>query len=98
AERWKQVAAVASDEKQTLRVRAVYPSLREWTRLLSRLNEAKLVRDLTIVELAKSYAYIDLAYIGSVTQLGGNLGQRGLVLAEGEFGWTVIVEESLLVP
>ena len=98
AERWKQVAAVASDEKQTLRVRAVYPSLREWTRLLLRLNEAKLVRDLTIVELAKSYAYIDLAYIGSVTQLGGNLGQRGLVLAESEFGWTVIAEESLVVP
>ena len=98
AERWKQVAAVASDEKQTLRVRADYPSLREWTRLLLRLNEAKLVRDLTIVELAKSYAYIDLAYIGSVTQLGGNLGQRGLVLAESEFGWTVIAEESLVVP
>lgn len=98
AERWKQVAAVASDEKQTLRVRADYPSLREWTRLLSRLNEAKLVRDLTIVELAKSYAYIDLAYIGSVTQLGGNLGQRGLVLAEGEFEWTVVAEESLVVP
>ncbi|MBL70457.1 MAG: hypothetical protein CML95_02765 [Rhodobiaceae bacterium] len=98
AERWKQVAAVASDEKQTLRVRADYPSLREWTRLLSRLNEAKLVRDLTIVELAKSYAYIDLAYVGSVTQLGGNLGQRGLVLAEGEFEWTVVAEESLVVP
>ena len=98
AERWKQVAAVASDEKQTLRVRADYPSLREWSRLLSRLNEAKLVRDVTIVELAKSYAYIDLAYIGSVSQLGGNLGQRGLVLAEGEAGWTVITEESVVVP
>ena len=98
AERWKQVAAVASDEKQTLRVRADYPSLREWSRLLSRLNEAKLVRDVTIVELAKSYAYIDLAYIGSVSQLGGNLGQRGLVLAEGETGWTVITEESVVVP
>ena len=59
---------------------------------------AKLVRDVTIVELAKSYAYIDLAYIGSVSQLGGNLGQRGLVLAEGETGWTVITEESVVVP
>ena len=67
AERWKQVAAVASDEKQILRVRADYPSLKEWTRLLSRLNEAKLVREVTIVELAKSYAYLDLAYIGSVS-------------------------------
>jgi hypothetical protein len=97
AERWKQVAAVASDEKQTLRARAAYSSLKEWTRLLARLNEAKLVRDVTIVELAKGHAYIDLAYIGSVTQLGGNLGQRGLVLAEGEAGWTVISEESAVV-
>ena len=64
----------------------------------TRLNEAKLVREVTIVELAKSYAYIDLVYIGSVSQLGGNLGQRGLVLAEGETGWTVITEESVVVP
>ena len=63
AERWKQVAAVASDESK-LCACADYPSLREWTCLLSRLNEAKLVRDLTIVELAKSHAYIDLAYVG----------------------------------
>ena len=97
AERWKQVAAVASDEKQILRVRADYSSLKEWTRLLSRLNEAKLVREVTIVELAKSYAYLDLAYIGSVTQLGGNLGQRGLMLVEGEAGWTVVTEESAVV-
>lgn len=97
AERWKQVAAVASDEKQILRVRADYPSLKEWMRLLSRINEAKLVREVTIVELAKSYAYLDLAYIGSVTQLGGNLGQRGLVLVEGEAGWTVVTEESAVV-
>ena len=97
AERWKQVAAVASDEKQILRVRADYLSLKEWTQLLSRLNEAKLVREVTIVELAKSYAYLDLAYIGSVTQLGGNLGQRGLMLVEGEAGWTVVTEESAVV-
>jgi hypothetical protein len=97
AERWKQVAAVASDERQTLRVRADYPGLKDWTRLLSRLNEAKLVRAVTIVELSKKYAYIDLAYIGSVTQLGDNLGQRGLVLAEQEAGWAVTNEENAVV-
>ena len=98
AERWKQVAAVASDERQMLRVRAAYPGLKDWTRLLSRLNEAKLVRDVTIVELAKNYAYVDVAYIGSVSQLGGNLGQRGLVLAEQETGgWTVTTEENAVV-
>ena len=94
AERWKQVAAVASDERQKLRLRADYPGLKDWTRLLSRLNEAKLVRGVTIVELAKNYAYLDLAYIGSVSQLGGNLGQRGLVLTEQETGWTVTTEEN----
>lgn len=98
AERWKHVAAVASDERQMLRVRAAYPGLKDWTRLLSRLNEAKLVRDVTIVELAKNYAYVDIAYIGSVSQLGGNLGQRGLVLAEQETGgWTVTTEENAVV-
>ena len=98
AERWKQVAAVASDERQMLRVRAAYPGLEDWTRLLSRLNEAKLVRNVTIVELAKNYAYVDIAYIGSVSQLGGNLGQRGLVLAEQETGgWTVTTEENAVV-
>ena len=98
AERWKQVAAVAPDERQMLRVRAAYPGLKDWTRLLSRLNEAKLVRDVTIVELAKNYAYVDIAYIGSVSQLGGNLGQRGLVLAEQETGgWTVTTEENAVV-
>lgn len=98
AERWKKVAAVASDERQMLRVRAAYPGLKDWTRLLSRLNEAKLVRDVTIVELAKNYAYVDIAYIGSVSQLGGNLGQRGLVLAEQETGgWTVTTEENAVV-
>ena len=98
AERWKQVAAVASDERQMLRVRAAYPGLKDWTRLLSRLNEAKLVRNVTIVELAKNYAYVDIAYIGSVSQLGGNLGQRGLVLAEQETGgWTVTTEENAVV-
>lgn len=97
AERWKLVAAVKSDEQQILRVRADYPGLKDWTRLLARLDEAKLVRDVTIVELAKNYAYIDLAYIGSVAQLGGNLGQRGLVLDEKEAGWTMTTEESAVL-
>jgi len=56
AERWKVVAAVASDERETLQVRASYRALKDWTRLLDRLSEAKLVRDVTIVELTKDYA------------------------------------------
>lgn len=94
AERWKLVAAVASDERETLQVRASYRALKDWIRLLDRLGEAKLVRDVTIVELTKDYAYIDLAYIGTIAQLGGNLGQRGVILTEKESGWTVVTEES----
>lgn len=94
AERWKKVAAVASDERQILRVRADYPGIRDWTQLRSRLNETKLVRHVSIVELAKTYAYLDLAYIGSTAQLSGNLGQRGLVLRQGVDGWRVTTEEN----
>jgi hypothetical protein len=80
AARWKSVAAVVSDEKQVLQVRASYTSLADWTRLLERLNAVDLVRQVTIVELTKNYAYVDLAYIGSVPQLTNNLDQNELVL------------------
>jgi hypothetical protein len=80
AARWKSVAAVVSDEKQVLQVRASYTSLSDWTRLLDRLNAVDLVREVTIVELTKNYAYVDLAYIGSVPQLTNNLDQNELVL------------------
>jgi hypothetical protein len=71
---------VVSDEKQVLQVRASYTSLADWTRLLERLNAVDLVRQVTIVELTKNYAYVDLAYIGSVPQLTNNLDQNELVL------------------
>lgn len=80
AARWKSVAAVVSDEKQVLQVRASYVGLADWTRLLDRLNAVDLVREVKIVELTKNYAYVDLAYIGSVTQLVSNLNQNELVL------------------
>lgn len=80
AERWKSVAAVASDEKQTLQVQANYTDLAEWISMLERVNEADFVREVTIIELTGDYAYVDLAYIGTIDQLGGNLDQRGLSL------------------
>ncbi len=93
--RWKSIAAVASDERQVLKVRAAYTNLPDWTRLLDRLNEVNLLRDVKIVELTKDYAYVDLFYIGSLTQLGSNLDQRGLRLSEGENGaWRVVNIES----
>lgn len=86
AERWKSIAAVASDDMQVLQVRASYTDLAGWTSILERVNEADFVREVTIVELTRDYAFVDLAYIGSVEQLSGNLDQRGLVLqsADGE--------------
>lgn len=91
AERWKSVASVASDEMQALQVRASYADLAGWTAMLELMNEADFVRSVTIVELTRDYAYVDLAYIGSVDQLGGNLQQRGLILAgDEESGWQVV--------
>lgn len=81
AERWKQVAAVASGDMQRLQLRASYTGLRDWTRLRERLDETNLVRKVKIVELTDSYAYVDIAYIGTLQQLAGNLDQRGLRLA-----------------
>ena len=80
AERWKSISAVASDEKQVLEIRAAFAGLPDWTRLLDRLEEADLVRDVSIIELTGNYAYVDLVYIGSLEQLERNLDQRSLRL------------------
>lgn len=80
AERWKSIAAVASDKKQVLQLRAAYSGLSDWTRLLDRLDEVNLVRDVTIIELTERYAFVDIGYIGSLEQLSRNLDQRGLRL------------------
>ena len=77
AERWKSIAAVASDEQQVLQCNA-YTGLSDWTQILDRLNEVNLVRDVTIVELTERYAYVDIGYIGSRLQLASNLTQRNL--------------------
>lgn len=80
AERWKQVAAVASGDMQKMQIRAAYGDLADWTRLLGRLEETTLVRDLVIVELTGAYAYLDISHVGSLQQLADNLAQRGLQL------------------
>jgi hypothetical protein len=97
AERWKSIAAVASDEMQVLQVRANYADLAGWTAMLELVNEADLVRSVTIVELTGDYAFIDLAYVGSLEQLGDNLDQRGLWLTQstdGAWGLAAAVQEA----
>ena len=79
-------------------MRASYADLAGWTSILELVNEADLVRNVTIVELTGDYAYIDLAYIGSIGQLGGNLDQRGLLLSEntdGSWGLSAAAQEVL---
>ena len=83
AERWKSIAAVASDERQVLQVRASYTDLAGWTSMLELVNEADFVRTVTIVELTGDYAYLDMSYVGTVEQLADNLDQRGLSLTQG---------------
>ncbi len=89
AERWKQVAAVIGDEVSRLQIRVDYKSLNGWRQVLTRFNEVDLVREVTIIELSAAHAYLDIAYIGSITQLTDGLRRRELALSEAETGWQV---------
>lgn len=84
AERWKSIAAVASDDLKALQVRAIYGDLAGWTSILELVNEADFVRKVSIVELTGDYAYLEMSYVGTVEQLAANLDQRGLSLMQGE--------------
>ena len=84
AERWKSIAAVASDDLKALQVRASYGDLAGWTSILELVNEADFVRKVSIVELTGDYAYLEMSYVGTVEQLAANLDQRGLSLMQGE--------------
>lgn len=87
AERWKLLAAVTSDETTALLIRTEFSSLRDWTSVLARLGDAKLVRDVSIREVTPQYGYVSVNYIGSSEQLVRNLSQQGLTLSENEDGW-----------
>jgi hypothetical protein len=58
-----------------------------WRRQLARLDEANLIRKMSIVEMTANYAYVRFSYIGSLEQLSSNLHQAGLHLAQTENGW-----------
>ena len=84
-----------------MQIRAAYGDLADWTRLLGRLKETTLVRDLTIVELTGDYAYVEIAHVGTLAQLAGNLQQRGLQLGGPPEGWMIAndeVAEALGIP
>ena len=78
--RWKQVAAVTSDAMGTRQVRVDFNNLKAWQRQLAKLDDANLIRELTVVEMTASYAYVTIAHIGTEIQLLGNLQQVGLGL------------------
>ena len=99
AERWKSIAAVASDERQVLQVRASYTDLAGWTSMLELVNEADFVRTVTIVELTGDYAYLDMSYVGTLEQLAANLDQRGLSLAQDENeNWGLMAASQEVTP
>jgi len=78
--RWKRVAAVVSDAMGIQQVRVDFDSLKAWQRQMAKLDEANLIRGLTVVEMTAAYAYVSIAHIGTEAQLKGNLKQLGLRL------------------
>ncbi len=86
-ERWKRIAAVASDDMLQLQVRVSFADFATWRRQLARLAEANLIRQMAIVEMTAHYAYVRFSYIGSIDQLSNNLHQAGLQLLQTENGW-----------
>ena len=86
-ERWKRIAAVASDDMLELQAKLSFANFATWQRQLARLNEANLIRQMAIVELTAQYAYVRFSYIGSIEQLSNNLYQAGLQLLQTEDGW-----------
>ena len=85
SERWKQSAGVVSDQVNKLRVRANYGALATWTAIRKTLSGSDLVQQLSVIEMSVNYAYVDIAYIGSVSQLAANLEQAGLQINETEW-------------
>jgi len=86
-DRWKRIAAVASDDMLELQAKLTFGDLPTWRRQLARLDEANLIRKMSIVEMTANYAYVRFSYIGSLEQLSSNLHQAGLHLAQTENGW-----------
>ena len=89
SERWKQSAGVVSDQVNKLRVRANYGALATWTAIRKILSGSDLVQQLSVIEMSVNYAYVDIAYIGSVSQLAANLEQAGLQINETMNGWQI---------
>ncbi|MEC8177835.1 MAG: hypothetical protein VX055_08590, partial [Pseudomonadota bacterium] len=89
SERWKQSAGVVSDQVNKLRVRANYGALATWTAIRKTLSGSDLVQQLSVIEMSVNYAYVDIAYIGSVSQLAANLEQAGLQINETMNGWQI---------
>jgi hypothetical protein len=92
--RWKQVAAVTSDEMGTRQLRLEFTDLKSWQRQLGKLDAADLIRQLKIVEMTAAYAYVDIAHIGTQAQLMGNLQQVGLRLEPLADSWRVIEAQA----
>ena len=80
---------MVSDQVNKLRVRANYAALATWTAIRKTLSGSDLVQQLSVIEMSVNYAYVDIAYIGSVSQLAANLEQAGLQINETMNGWQI---------
>lgn len=94
AERWKNVAAIASDEIIDLRIRTEFLGLRDWNKILMNLDDVKLVRGFAVSELSLDYAYLHIWHIGTTEQLTRNFAQNGLSLEQSATGWRVYLNDE----
>ncbi|MEZ5814822.1 MAG: DUF2066 domain-containing protein [Alphaproteobacteria bacterium] len=77
---WKQKTIVDSRAHGTIRVRAQFASLQEWSGLERALSRVSGISDITLTALSPRQAYLDLTYDGNMERLKIALAQSGLVL------------------
>ena len=79
---WKQKTVVSNmEEKGTVKIRARFSSLQEWSNLQRNLNSVSGISETSLQALSPREAYINVSYIGSFERLKIALAQRDLTLS-----------------
>ena len=95
AERWKNVAAITSDETTGLLIRTEFAGLRSWNKIRTKLSNVKLISNFMVSELSPDYAYLRIWHIGTAAQLIRNFAQNGLRLQQsGRGDWLVYLNNE----
>jgi hypothetical protein len=77
---------VRGEERQNVRLTALYNGLDEWQRLRNALGGVALVEEARLDALSYDGALLTLRYIGSEEQLARRLAQKGIALSNEDIG------------